>query len=487
MLKTLHGKISLVLLGMLGLLGLLFFSLTLHTTERYSQEVNQKLNRPLAAGLAAHLAAKRLLSEDPRTLLRARQEIKHLMVINPDIDVYVLDARGNILTYSETPGKLRRDRVALPPLRRFLARAAATPIFGDDPRSRSRVKVFSAAPVALGPPGNGYLYVILGGAEYDSTAGLFQKSYILRSSLWVTAGILALAFGAGLALFSLLTRRLRRLTLAVEQFRDIDVRAAPRDEIDRLGAVYVQMSRRLRGQIQEIAESDERRREMVSNVSHDLRTPLAALQGYLETLLIKEATLTPAQQREYVQSALRHSERLAMLIEDLFEMARLDSREVQVNAEPFSLAELVQDVVQQHGLEAQKNGLRLEAGDGETLPFVHADIGLIQRVLDNLIENAMRYTPPGGAITLTLTQEGDGIRVLVRDTGSGIRPEDLPHIFERFYRVPKQPDKPGCAGLGLAIAKRILELHGTTIHVESVPDQGTTFSFSLPVYSRISE
>jgi len=169
-----------------------------------------------------------------------------------------------------------------------------------------------------------------------------------------------------------------------------------------------------------------------------------------------------------------------MLVEDLFELARLDAREVRVNAEPFSLAELVQDVVQQHSLAAQKNGLRLEAGDGEDLPFVHADIGLIQRVLDNLIENAMRYTPPGGAITFALTADGDRVRVQLRDTGSGIRAEDLPHIFERFYRVPQQSDKPGCAGLGLAIAKRILELHGSTISVESVPEQGTTFTFSLP-------
>ncbi|MDQ2688505.1 MAG: ATP-binding protein, partial [Armatimonadota bacterium] len=270
------------------------------------------------------------------------------------------------------------------------------------------------------------------------------------------------------------------LTLAVEQFRDVEVGPTPHDEIDRLSLVYVQMSRRLRGQIQEIAEADEHRREMVSNVSHDLRTPLAALQGYLETLQMKEGDLTPIQQREYVQSALRHSERLAMLVEDLFELARLESREVQVHAEPFSLAELVQDVLQQHSLAAQKNGLLLEAGDGEDLPFVHADIGLIQRVLDNLIENAMRYTPPGGIISFALMLEGDKVRVQILDTGSGIRPEDLPHIFERFYRVPKQPDKPGCAGLGLAIAKRILELHDSNIHVESAPDQGTTFTFYLP-------
>jgi len=230
-------------------------------------------------------------------------------------------------------------------------------------------------------------------------------------------------------------------------------------------------------------EADTHRREMVSNVSHDLRTPLAALHGYLETLLMKEGSMTPQEQREYLQIALRHSERLAKLVGELFELARLDSREVQVNLEPFSLGELVQDVVQQYHLGAQQKSLRLRALLPDDLPLVYADIALIERVLDNLLENALRYTPEGGSVTLSLAPQPGRIEVRVADTGSGIRQEHLPHIFERFYRVPAQPEKPGCAGLGLAIAKRILELHGGTIRVESVPDQGTSFTFRLPVHA----
>jgi len=504
-LKTLHGKLSLILLGLLCLMGGLSIPLTLFSTQRYQQEVAQNLNRTLAASLAAHLAAKGLLSQDPTVLRKARAEIKYLMAINPNIDVYLLDDRGAVLAYSGTPGQVRRGRVALRPLRRFLSGSAPLPILGDDPRTTAGQKVFSVASIPADAPrlqghDRGYVYVILNGEHYATVAGLLGRSDVLRSSVGALAATLLLVSAAGVLLFRLLTRRLRWLTASMETFRDQDYRdpdsvlsarlftpwpgiTPPRDEIDRLGMVHLQMTNRIREQVLALAQADTHRREMVSNVSHDLRTPLAALHGYLETLLMKEGSMTPQEQREYLQIALRHSERLAKLVGELFELARLDSREVQVNLEPFSLGELVQDVVQQYHLGAQQKSLRLRALLPDDLPLVYADIALIERVLDNLLENALRYTPEGGSVTLSLAPQPGRIEVRVADTGSGIRQEHLPHIFERFYRVPAQPEKPGCAGLGLAIAKRILELHGGTIRVESVPDQGTSFTFRLPVHA----
>ncbi|BDI34054.1 two-component sensor histidine kinase [Capsulimonas corticalis] len=503
LLKTLHGRLTLILLVLLCLIGCLSVPLTLFTTQNYQQEVAQNLNRPLASSLAAHLTETNLFSHAPARLSKARSEIKYLMVINPDIDVYLLDTRGTILAYSGAPSDIRRDRVPLAPLQRFLTKSVRLPILNDDPRSSADRKVFSAAPIyASGqhPPNSpqGYVYVILGGQHYDSVAGLLRRSYILRSSLWGLGVLLASVSVAGLFLFRLLTQRLRRLTVAMETFRDLDFLEAnsvqstrlfapwrgivsPRDELDRLGTVCLQMSDRIQGQIQELALADTHRREMVSNASHDLRTPLAALQGYLETLLMKEGRMTPEEQRGYLQVAIRHSDRLAKLIGELFELAQLDAREVSLNSEAFSLSELVQDVVQQHQLTAEQKQIRLHASLPENLPFVRADIGLIERVLENLLENALRYTPEGGMVAVSLALEAESIGVRVTDTGCGISPADLAHIFERFYRAPGQSEKPGCAGLGLAIAKRILELHGSSITVESVLDQGTAFTFHLPI------
>jgi len=494
--KTLHGKLSLILLGLLCLVGCLSVPLALYTTQKYQQETSQSLNRPLAASLAAHLAAAHLLSEDPAVLRQARAEIKALMVINPDIDVYLLDARGTVLTFSGAPAELRRRRVALAPLRRFLGGSDPLPILDDDPRASEGQKTFSVAPAGAG---RGYVYVVLSGPPPQSVPGLLKDSNILRSSAGALVIILALVAAAGLLFFRLLTRRLRWLTVSMETFRDQDYRnpdsvltarlftpwpgiTPPRDEIDRLGLVHLQMTNRIRGQILALAHADTHRRETISNISHDLRTPLAALHGYLETLLIKEGTMTPQEQRAYIQVAIRHSERLAKLIGELFELAQLDSREVKLRLEPFSLGDLAQDVVQQHQLVAHQKDLQVQAQIPSALPFVSADIALIERVLDNLMENALRYTPEGGSVTLSLAPQAGKIEVRVADTGSGIRREDLPHIFERFYRGASQPERPSSSGLGLAIVKRILELHGSTISAESVPDQGTSFIFHLPIH-----
>ncbi len=500
MFRTLHGRLSAVLLALLCFSALLYGPLTLLTTQRYLQEANQKLNRTLAERLAEHLASKHFLGKDARSRKRATAEIKRLMVLNPEIEVYLLDDAGDILAYSAAPGKVRRERVAVEPLKGFLSARVPLPMYGDDPRDPARRKIFSAAPIppprpkpnnggGAGPNQiNGYVYIILGGEEYESAGALLRRSYIVRFSLLVGGGILLFVLATGAYLFRSFTRPLRDLTTAVEGFSGTGTvpalpisRASSNDEIGRLGRVFGEMTARIAHQVRELETADWNRREMVSNVSHDLRTPLASLQGYLETLMMKEGQLTPDEQRHYLAIATRHGERLTKLVSELFDLAKLDARDVPLHVEPFSLGELVQDVAQKFQLAANNAGLQLETNFAPDLPFVCADIGMIERVLENLIENALRYTPSGGRVTLALAPVPGGVQVQVRDTGRGIREQDLPHIFERYYRVGDQTDTPGCAGLGLAITRRILELHQSEIVVESTPGQGTAFRFVLPL------
>jgi len=223
------------------------------------------------------------------------------------------------------------------------------------------------------------------------------------------------------------------------------------------------------------------RRELIANVSHDLRSPLASLRGYLDTLLIKEKSLTATERRSYVAIAARQAEHLQALISELFDLARLDFVGYRINAEPVHLGELARDVSQKFQLAAKKKQvtLKLEA-DGDA-GFVNADIGLIERTLENLLENSLAHTPPKGCVRLTVrADDGGGVTLAVSDTGSGIPPADLPHIFERFYRVDKARTRESIgSGLGLAIVKRIVELHNSEVHVESSAGTGTTFWFTL--------
>jgi len=494
MFKTLHGKLSLVLFGLLCVAGALLIPVTLMITRSYNEEVDQRLNRDLAEHLAQHLRQKGLLDKRFATDAAIRQaagaEFSKLMVLNPDIEIYVLDPQGGIVFFSAAPGSVRRQRVTLEPIQRLLSGSGPLPLRGDDPRHPGTQKVFSVARLGQSPATlSGYIYIILGGEVHDSVAHAIGDSFVLNLGLWAVAGILIVTFLTAALLFASLTRRLRRLTHEVAAFRHSEAaetgHAPPggaQDEIAALEAVFTRMSGRIGAQVQKLEMADTHRREAVSNVSHDLRTPLAALQGYLETLLMKEGTLKPEEQRAYLTTALKHAERLGRLISALFELAKLDSREMELAVEEFSLPELVQDVVQELQLGADGKGVALTMHCSAELPFVCADIGLVERAVENLIDNALRFTPPGGEVKVILGRENDRAQVTVADNGAGIRAEDLPRIFERSYRAPQAISEHEGAGLGLAITKRIVELHGGRIAVQSTVGQGATFTFSLPLH-----
>jgi signal transduction histidine kinase len=495
MFKTLYSRLAATLFGLLCILGVAYVLLTLFTTETYLQEVSQKLNLTLAK----HLTSEKILIQEGQVNQEATKDIFHmLMVINPSIEIYLLDLEGRILTYSAPPGKVKRDAVSLSPVFAFLDKSSppSFPLLGDDPKDSNRQKIFTVAPILGNNKTEGYLYVVLGGEAYDTMVAMLQGSYILRLSAMTGIGILLLTFLAGLLFFNLLTQRLRNLALALDRFTQSDfltpIQPLKRmpvpvgDEIDRLSTAFYKMADRILEQIDVLKETDRFRREWIANISHDLRTPLASLQGYLETLLLKEGSLSPAEQKQYIEIALQHSGRLGKLVSQLFELTKLDSKEVQLNWEHFSIGELTQDIVQKFQRTAQNKKIRLETADRETLPFVHADIGMIERVLENLIENGLRHTPEEGRITVTLLSDADKVGIAVADTGCGIPADALPYIFDRFYRVDKNRSNPSDgAGLGLAIAKRILELHESTIQVTSSVLLGTTFTFHLPISKKL--
>ncbi len=503
MAKTLYGKLAAVLLVLFAAIGASYVFLTLYTTRLHIQEVTQRLH----LALARNLVAESLLIQDGGINEAALKEAFHvLMVINPSIECYLLSPEGEILAFSAPPGTVKRQKVSLGPLHRFLDGEPALPILGDDPRDTERQKIFSVSPIPIPgesrssiretatqqttPKVEGYLYIVLGGQEYDSAAAMLQGSYILRLGTGLAVGGLAGALLGGLYLFNIITRRVRRLADSMDRFRGGDYAEPPDlstwgsrndgDEIEQLAVSFEQLAERISEQMQELEAKDQLRRVLVANVSHDLRTPLATIHGYLETLLLKDSELEPEERRRYVEIATRHSERLGKLISELFELSKLDSQETELQGEAFSLAELIQDVTQEFQLIAREKEVDLHVELEPQLPFVWADIRLIERAVENLIENAIRHTPTGGSVTAALRLENDRVRVDVRDTGCGIPSEELGHIFDRFYRVKlnNESDYEG-AGLGLAITKRIVELHDSEIDVTSQLDRGTTFTFSL--------
>ena len=489
MFRSLYSKLAAVLTGLFCLVGLAIIVVTMFSADMYQQEVNQRLN----SKLADHIVAEKLLMQGNRVNQEALEDIFHmLMVINPSIEIYLLDTAGTILAFSAAPDRVKRKRIDLGPVKNLLAGHATLPVSGDDPRSLGGKKVFTAARIPEQGELQGYLYVILGGETYDSVVQKLKASYILQLSTWMIFASMLFALVAGLVLFASLTGRLKRLANAMDAFRSgarpAQIKFLPQvsshraDEIDRLGSTFTQMSARIEEQMAQLQKADATRRELIANVSHDLRTPLATLQGYIETLLLKEDSLRPEERRSYLQTAIKHCERLNKLVSELLELAKLDSSDIRVEREPFNLCELAYDVVQKFQLKAAEKQISLSTMIEEDPPFVNADIGLIERVLENLIENALQNTPRGGAISLVLTPQNEDVTIQVNDTGCGIPPEELVHIFDRFYQLDKsRKSGQDHSGLGLAITKKILKLHDRSINVASALGSGTTFSFQLPV------
>ncbi len=495
MFKKLYGRLMLLLIVLVVGLSGSYLWIALHAAGAFHQEALQQMNRQLAGNLMQ--VARNLIEEthldiaDGQYDATALDQVFHtFMVVNPSIEVYLLDRSGRILAFHAPAGTVKQERIDLAPVLAFLRGEQQFPILGDDPRHLARKDVFSAASIGPADDPKGYLYVLLAGEQMQTVVEGLQASRIPGYTLYAILVATGFALIAGLLLLRYLTRRLNRLADDMRYFEASGFNTpvpetaagAASDQIGRLQQTFVTMAWRIQTQIHALEKTDDLRRELVANVSHDLRTPLAALTGFIETLLIKDGTLGAGERRDYLKRSLRQGQSLNKLIDSLFELAKLDAGQVKVSKEHFALSDLIQDVGHKYNLLANRKGVRVNAVVPEQLPLVEADIGLIERVLDNLIDNALRNTPPEGRIDLRLSAQDGKVSVSITDTGPGIASQDLPFIFDRYY---KSRDGDSCthgsAGLGLAICKRILELHESAIQVTNAPGAGARVEFSLPV------
>jgi len=233
--------------------------------------------------------------------------------------------------------------------------------------------------------------------------------------------------------------------------------------------------------ITELRRLEQVRTEFVANVSHELRTPLTAIQGYLETLL--DGALEEREHaRKFLEIVFRHTERLGRLTDDLTDLSNIELGKVTLRLEPTSIAEIAESVVAIISPRASGGQVKVEARLPADLPEVLADRDRLSQILINLVDNAVKYTPKGGQVTVEGRVDASGmIEVAVRDTGVGIPKADLPRLTERFYRVDKARSRDlGGTGLGLAIVKHLVLAHGGELDIESELWKGTTVRFTLP-------
>ena len=497
---SLFSRLSILFTLILLVLGSLVWTIAHQSQQRYFEETSQHLNRPIAMYIAKQLPLYVNGKYDKRAL---ESLAAHVMIINPSLRIYLLDPDGQVVAQASGAGDeaLIGVTVNLEPIKRFLSSTDTSLLYGDDPEAPGQQRIFSAYPLAdsgIGSSGCspcGYVYAVLGEEQIMSAWQALMSSRTLQFSTLMLATVLLCALLAGLSIFFLLTRPLRAMTESIAQWRLVasglhndesgkilNPSKYCDNELKLLENTCHSMARRLSRQYVELQSADKRRRQFLTSLSHDLRTPLTSVTGALETVITKSKTLSPAEQTRFLMVAYRQSGRLHRLIEQVFELARLDSGELSLAMELVSVQELAMDTAQDFEPHALKKGvaLKFESASCEADYRVNADLGQLNRVLINLLSNAIQHTPHGGSVSLsTLRHVQRGVVVTVTDSGCGFAKVLVDYPLSEINPTMYSANAMSGTGLGLGIVSRILALHGTEAKVTSRPDKGTQIRFCL--------
>ncbi|TQV86454.1 sensor histidine kinase [Aliikangiella coralliicola] len=452
--------------------------------DQAEQELHQEL--------AAHLVHDNPLLANGEHDQKALENLFHsMMILGPNFEFYVLDLDGNILTYSAKPGEVIRDKVELEPIQMWLDGRMSMPVYAADPRS-DQAKIFSAAPIVKDGKTRGYLYVIVGGQIYDSIfSGIKNNEQIQLVGIMAIASVLFL-ITIILFSFQFFVSPLKRLTCQVKTLKSdgFNKKITPIYnensglEVAELSSAFNELISQVNNQFELLSKVDTERRELLAHLSHDLRTPLASLQGFLETIQLKYPNSSESEIQSYVKRCLKSARSLKGFVDQIFELAHLESGHVTVNFETFPVADLLYDLVDKFSIAAQQKGIELAVElDSENVQVI-TDIAKLERVLSNLIENAIRHTPKNGQIYLSAVQDNSSQQavIAVRDNGTGIKQDELPYLFDARYRGKHAIDDGSRhIGLGLTITKKLINILGSEIKADNNPDGGAKFKFNLPL------
>jgi signal transduction histidine kinase len=309
---------------------------------------------------------------------------------------------------------------------------------------------------------------------------------------WV--GVALLGCGAAIMAFVIFRptrRRLRSLEDAARALGEgrTDVRAdeGGGDEVSALSATFNTMADDLHARATALADSDRARRQLLADVSHELMTPLAGIRGYVETLAMPELKLDDDTRRRYLGVVDEETHKLEAIIGDLLDLARLEGGGDTLEREPVLADDLFRRVADRHRPQLCERNITLTSSTAPGTPLIYGDPDRLEQALQNIAANAIRHTPSGGRVTLAAEPAGERVRITIRDTGPGIPPEHLPHVFDRFYKVDASragTRVPSGSGLGLSIVKAIVARHGGDVQASNGAEGGAVFTFLLPSAAR---
>ena len=481
--NSLFWRISAIFFILLVFIGLSFVYITVHFSGVYFEEISQRLNKNTAADIAANSTP----FINGKVNEKAMEEMfDHVMSINPSLEVYLLNNEGKILSYYAPQKKVVLEKINLVPVKTFIETKGDKYVKGDDPHNAGREKIFSVSPVISNGKQAGYIYAILASEEYDTVSKSLAKNYLWQLGLRGIVLTLLVALLIGLIVIRLITKNISRILEVMQKFRQGDLTArvggTSAGDVKQVGEIFNEMADILTQNIEKLKSVEVLRRELIANVSHDFRTPISIIQGFIETLQMKDNVLSGEERKRYLSIISESIGKLEKLVSELFELSKLEANQVKPVKEPFFISELVNDISSKYQLIAKDKNIAITTFLSKELPPVFADVSLIERVMQNLIDNAMKFTPDGGKIIIKTNKRQNEVEITVADTGIGIPENEREQIFGRYYKANNFTDLKNSTGLGLAIIKKILDLHQSSLELVTEVNAGTAFIFRLPVY-----
>jgi len=358
--NQLFARLAFTFLIILGIMAALVTWLSFDTAQKYYEEANQRLHRGLAQFTNDHLET---FTVGDSLNAKAIDDLMHsMMVINPDVEVYLLDPKGEIIAHVAPKKKVVRERVDLTPIKKFISDEGNQCVKGDDPRDENGLKIFSAAPVMKEDQLMGYYYIILASQKRLGVLAELTGSYALGIGLRLILIVIAGAIILGLLALWYQLRHLVPITESMQEFQKGNYAARISSNtgiFNTVGNTFNSMAAQIEQQIEKIKSVDQFRKELVANISHDLRTPLSIILGYVETLQIKGDNLTSEQKEKYFNNISESSKRLSGLVHQLFELSNLENNQIEFHNEPFSLSELVHDMMVRYEVLAENKNINL--------------------------------------------------------------------------------------------------------------------------------
>jgi signal transduction histidine kinase len=477
-------RISIMVFAIITGLCILFISITYLSTTNFHQASTQLLNKDVAAHIATFTSP---FQNDSINTKKADSVFYNAMVLSPSAEVYFLDTSGKVIAYHAKKADIKQWNLPLTNLKKLIASKGEAYIKGPDPKDPGNDKIFSAAEV-IGKSGNlGYIYVIL--ASNKSVSNLLS-SYVGSFLVKVFFIIIALSILIAFLYLRRIERSFNDVMLVLDKFQNGDLEARfktkEHNDLGEITQAFNKMADLLVYNINSLKKSEKERKNFITNISHDLRTPLSIARGYIETLMIKKSNndLSISEQETYVHIILNKIQQMDEMVNQLFELSRIDAVEFKAAKEPFVLSEIVQEMVKNFQLIAKQKNIDLKCTQCQYHVWINADVSMMERVVQNLVQNAVNNTPENGVIQIALSIENEELILKIQNTGRPM-PEDLLKWINNSKEENRlTADWSSTSGIGLLIVKKILQLHGSYLKAYTDNNTGNIFTFGMPIYKQ---